>query len=42
MRQGSRPNLEDAVRHLPGRDASLRWTYTPHGVPLMWRGRTRQ
>ena len=34
MRQGSRSNLEDVVRHLPGRDASLRWMYTPHGVQL--------
>ena len=34
MRQGSRLNLEDVVRHLPGRDASLRRMYTSHGVPL--------
>ena len=34
MRQGGCFNLEDVVRHLPGRDAPLRWMYTPHGVPL--------
>ena len=34
MRQGSRFNLEDVVRHLFGRDASLRWMYTSLGVPL--------
>ena len=34
MRQGSRSNLKDVVRHLPGRDASLRWMYTSYGVPL--------
>ena len=27
MGQGSRLNLEDVVRHLPGRDASLRWMH---------------
>ena len=32
--QGRRFNFEDVVRHLPGRDASLRWMYTSHGVPL--------
>ena len=30
VRQGSRFNLEDVVRHLPGRDASLRWMKTSH------------
>ena len=34
MRQGSRFNLKDVVRHLPGRDASLRWMHTSHGVPV--------
>ena len=34
MGQGSRFNFEDVVRHLPGRDASLRWMYTSHAVPL--------
>ena len=34
MRQSRRFNLKDVVRHLHGRDASLRWMYTSHGVPL--------
>ena len=32
--KGSRFNLEEVVNHLLGRDASLRWMYTSHGVPL--------
>ena len=34
MRPSRRFNLKDVVRHLPVRDASLRWMYTSHGVPL--------
>ena len=34
MRQGSRFNLENVIRHLPGRDASLRRMYASHGEPV--------
>ena len=34
MRQGSRFNLEDVIRHLPGSDTSLRSMNTPLRVPL--------
>ena len=34
MLQGSRFHLEDVVRHLVGRDASLRWMKTSHGLPV--------
>ena len=34
MRQSIGFNLEHVVRHLPGRDASLRWMFTFYGVPL--------
>ena len=34
MRRGNRFNLEDVLSHLRGRDASLRWMDTSHGVPL--------
>ena len=34
MGQGSGLSLKDVVRHLSGRDASLRGLYASHGVPV--------
>ena len=34
MSQGSSLNLKDVVRHLSGREASLRGMYASHGVPM--------
>ena len=34
MRQGGGLSLKNVVRHLPGRDASLRVMYASHGVPV--------
>ena len=34
MVHGSRFNFENVVRHLLGRDGSLKWMYTSHGVPM--------
>ena len=34
MCQSSRFNLKNDVRHLPGRDTSLRGMYASHGVPM--------
>ena len=34
MSQGGGFNLKNVVRHLPGRDTSLRRMYASHGVPM--------
>ena len=34
MSQSGGLNLKDVVRHLPGRDTSLRRMYASHGVPM--------
>ena len=34
MGKGSCLNHENVIRHLPGRDTSLRRMYTPPGVPM--------
>ena len=34
MGKGSRLDLENVIRHLSGRDASLRGVYAFHGVPV--------
>ena len=34
MSQSGGLSLKDVVRHLPGRDTSLRRMYASHGVPM--------
>ena len=34
MGQSNSLDLENVVRHLHGRDTSLRWMFSPHGIPL--------
>ena len=34
MDQSGGLNLKDVVRHLPGRDTSLRRMYASHGIPM--------